>query len=389
MAEFYNIDPSGDVTIILRDADAPFAEAPALFGQPPDKPRTGPKKKKKKIIRKPANPPVIEAGLATVAEDAASVDGSKEPGIDLPLPEPPVIRLRVSSRHLIVASCYFRTALSGRWKETASTAEDGSLCIEAHGWDPQALKILMLVIHGCNRQVPRLLSLELLAKIAVLVDYYKCAEAVEVFAELWLRALKGTGQAPITEVVNRDLVLWLFVSWIFGDDDVFTAVARTALWQTQEPLPTLGLPIPDTVIATIDRKRLELIDGIITGLHELLATFRDGPESCSFECSSMLLGALTKEMRAKGLDPKPGPLPSSSSVVATIDVVRSIHSPQWISVGEYVWNTDEIGLIPHSCCLQTLIQSKVLDGLDERMGGLTLDEFGGRRSLWHPRVLWG
>lgn len=370
-------------------------------------------------IERPPNPPLIEAASVIVAEDAAtgaesvadarpvaSADDSMELVPDQPPPEPPVIRLRVSSRHLTVASCYFRTALSGRWKETASTAADGSLCVEAHGWDPQALKILMLIIHGCNRQVPRLLSLELLAKIAVLVDYYKCAEAVEVFAELWLRALRGTGQLPLAEVVNRDLVLWLLVSWIFGDDDVFTAVTRTALRQTQEPLPTLGLPIPDVVIgesaarsrsirsltgptATIDRKRLEFIDGIITGLHELLVTFRDGPESCSFECSSMLLGVLTKEMRAKGLDPKPESPPSSSSVVATIDVARSIRSPQWAPVAEYVWNTYQTGLTAHSCNLQTLIQSKVLDSLDVRMGGLTLDEFGGRRSLWHPRVLWG
>lgn len=48
MDGFYNIDPGGDVTIILRDADAPFAEAPALFGQQPDKPRTGKKKKGKR-----------------------------------------------------------------------------------------------------------------------------------------------------------------------------------------------------------------------------------------------------------------------------------------------------------------------------------------------------
>ncbi|CAJ2508725.1 Uu.00g137510.m01.CDS01 [Anthostomella pinea] len=49
---------------------------------------------------------------------------------------------------------------------------DHFICAE--DWDANALSILMYVIHGRHRGVPRSASLELLTKIAVLVDYYKC-----------------------------------------------------------------------------------------------------------------------------------------------------------------------------------------------------------------------
>lgn len=85
----------------------------------------------------------------------------------------------------------------------------------------------MHIIHGHNRQVSRLVGLELLAKIAALVDYYACYEAVEVFAELWLLGLKSHSELP--SQVGRDLVLWLFISWLFADADIFTSVTSTAL----------------------------------------------------------------------------------------------------------------------------------------------------------------
>jgi hypothetical protein len=162
------------------------------------------------------------------------------------LPEASGMQLRVSSRHLNLASPYFKVALNGPWKEATSVSADGCRHIFADDWDPQAFLILMHIIHGRNRQVPRHISLELLAKIAALVDYYECYEAVEVFAKLWLQGLKSQSQLP--SQVGRDLVLWLFISWVFGDADIFRSITSTALQQSQGSLPTLGLPIPEGII---------------------------------------------------------------------------------------------------------------------------------------------
>jgi hypothetical protein len=41
-------------------------------------------------------------------------------------------------------------------------------------WDAEAVQILMDIIHGRTRSVLKAPSLEMLAKIAVLVGYYEC-----------------------------------------------------------------------------------------------------------------------------------------------------------------------------------------------------------------------
>ena len=156
------------------------------------------------------------------------------------------MQLRVSSRHLILASPYFKGALNGPFKEATSVSADGYRHIFADDWDPEAFLILIHIIHGRNRQVPRLVSLELLAKIAALVDYYGCHEAVEVFAELWLLRLKSQSELP--SQVGRDLVLWLFISWVFVDADIFKSVTSTVLQNSQGPLATWGLPIPQRIV---------------------------------------------------------------------------------------------------------------------------------------------
>ena len=189
--------------------------------------------------------PAITAGGDTEAEPAVNVQGDDfgEQTKDRGTSEPSEIRLRVSSKHLILASSYFKAALNGPWTESVSISADGSRCISANDWDPEAFLILMHIIHGRNRHVPRVVSLELLAKIAVLVDYYNCMEAVEVFAEIWLPGLRS----QLLAQDGRELILWLCVSWVFGYAEVFTAMTSIALRQCQEPLPTLGLPILQVV----------------------------------------------------------------------------------------------------------------------------------------------
>lgn len=80
----------------------------------------------------------------------------------------------------------------------------GCLRIKEKDWDAGALQILMDVIHGRTREVPKVISLETLAKIAILVDYYECLEVVvEMFSSKWMESLKST----IPEIFSRDVML--------------------------------------------------------------------------------------------------------------------------------------------------------------------------------------
>jgi len=127
------------------------------------------------------------------------------------------------------------------------------------------------------------------------------------------------------------------------------------------------------LLEAIDRRRQQVVDKILTVLHKLLATFRDGLSICSFECDSIQLGALIKEMRAKRLDPKPEWPLLGHGISATMDAARSIRSPKWVCPRRN-------SLFTRPCDLGSLIRSN-MDGLEELMGGLALDEFHGRRTL--------
>lgn len=172
---------------------------------------------------------------------------AEEPNVEAPTEETKVmhtlIHYHVSSSQLKLSSREFDKMLSARnWREGTPDTDDGLLHIFAEDWDEDALLILLNVIHLRNRKVPRSISLETLAKIALLVDYYDCLEAVELPAEIWIRGLKNS--TPIPSKHCRDLMLWMCIAWALKLPEEFAQTTAIAIKQSQqEELSTLGLPI--------------------------------------------------------------------------------------------------------------------------------------------------
>lgn len=161
--------------------------------------------------------------------------------------EEPEIKFLVSSRHLILASGYFKAKFTGPWKEASVDPTDGLYHLEASDWDPDALLILMQVIHGRTRLVPRQVNLDMLARITVVVDYYDCHEVIEVFSSIWIDDLnKG-----LPTEYGRSLILWLLISLVFHKDEIFSTITKTTILKSTTPVPTLGLPISSTVIGEL------------------------------------------------------------------------------------------------------------------------------------------
>jgi hypothetical protein len=116
--------------------------------------------------------------------------------------------IQVSAKHLTLASSVFKKILTGGWKESATYLQEGPVEITTEGRDIEALLTLLRVIHCQNHIVHRKLVLEMLAKVAVLGDFFKCKEAVGFFADIWIEALDG--KPPTTYC--RDLIIWLWIS---------------------------------------------------------------------------------------------------------------------------------------------------------------------------------
>lgn len=146
----------------------------------------------------------------------------------------------------MLASPSLRKMYSGDWKETTLRDEDGLLSWDVGDlFDPNAFIIVMNVVHGLNRKVPRAVDLELLAKIAVIVDYLKCHESMDVFSAIWIEGLRSS----IPGTYSRELILWIMVSSIFRDQKAFGTASRTAILNARDEVPSIGLPIHQKIIS--------------------------------------------------------------------------------------------------------------------------------------------
>lgn len=85
----------------------------------------------------------------------------------------------------------------------------------------------------------------MLAKIAVIIDYYKLYEVLEIVAPLWFKALK----AALSNSPGRDITLWILVSWVFRDASILKQITRVAiLWSKKDITILHELPIPLAII---------------------------------------------------------------------------------------------------------------------------------------------
>lgn len=321
-------------------------------------------------------------------EVAPSLTTHKEP-VE---PEEESIHYHVSSRHLMLASPVFKRALNkDGFAESVRNEIDGFFHIQASDWDPEAFLIVLRILHGRNKQVPRKVSLDMLAKIAILEDYYTFGESLDVFTEIWVQELI---KVSIPTVYCRDLVLWIWVAWLFDKDQQFKEATTTAIKQSTESLRTLGLPIPAIlsgmfvscsheirghlhIADEIDNTRYQAIDFVVESLHERLERYRSIDYVCpygdnySFECGSFLLGNMMKELTRLNLyQPRPEvPFPSLS-FKDLCNRVRGIRPACWAPEGHYH---------SHSCTLDAAMETLIED-VSTAVGGLNLGDLKKRRD---------
>lgn len=153
--------------------------------------------------------------------------------------------IQVSAKHLIFASTTFRKILTGGWKESFNYLEKGVVEITVDGWDIEALLIFLRVIHCQHRNVPRYLDLEMLAKIAVLEDYYGCEEALSIWTDIWI----NNHPKNIPTTYSKKSILWLWISWFFKLPDHFREATSIIMSQSSHVFNSQGLPIPERILS--------------------------------------------------------------------------------------------------------------------------------------------
>ncbi|KAF3769559.1 hypothetical protein M406DRAFT_221618, partial [Cryphonectria parasitica EP155] len=213
------------------------------------------------------------------------------------------VRIKVSSKHLSLASKHFCNKFRHLHQVQGSLeAEDGRVHITLAGYDPAAVIIVMDIIHGRGRKVPRAVDLETLAKVAVFVDAFRCAEAVEVYAERWFEKLDD---GPVPTEYGRDLVLRLYAAYIFRKVEAFKKATQVAVLQSDGPIRSLGLQVREGVIREIDARRQQLVNKSLDAVHETTRALTEATgtttPSCHLGCDTLLLGALIRTLNRNQL----------------------------------------------------------------------------------------
>lgn len=146
---------------------------------------------------------------------------------------------RVSSAHLMLVPPVFKAMLDGPFRESSQN-EDGRFEVITSECSAPALLILLDIIHGHHRDVPKTMELGLLTEMAILVDYYECHEIVKMFAENWIASI--VQEDGIERSTHQTNMSRLFISWVFGKEELFNTTVQTLLKVTARPIET-DLPL--------------------------------------------------------------------------------------------------------------------------------------------------
>ncbi|KAK2736672.1 hypothetical protein FQN57_000609 [Myotisia sp. PD_48] len=271
--------------------------------------------------------------------------------------------IHVSSRHLILASPVFRAMLQRKFTESNTLLATGQVNVPLPDDDPDAFLILLNIIHGHLRQVPLDVDLAMLTQLAILVDKYRIHECVVMFSNFWFDRIKST----IPETYTDEIPAWICVSWVFSKPVQFKQATQLALRQGRDAISMSDLPIPLAVVDALNNRREEALKHIVTTLLNHLDDYLEN-EHCSFECDALMVGALTKRLRALHILPSRPEAPFYGLCFDdfTYRFRDGMYFPAAQRTSTYYYNHAK-------CAIKSIDQT--LSMCEEKLGGLEMDTY--------------
>ncbi|EYE90758.1 uncharacterized protein EURHEDRAFT_417062 [Aspergillus ruber CBS 135680] len=191
--------------------------------------------------------------------------------------------------------------LTPRWREGQELDANGSMELDITDTDPNTFLIILNIIHCRMARVPHVVDFDTLTELAVLADYFQCHEALEPYPSIWLRHLKNS----VPSMYCRDLVKWIFISWVFNYDDIFTKVTRIVQLHADHDISLYNLPIPESIYSTINKTRRVALSTILAALKRRREYLENNDQpACCADCDSLYLGTLIKSMKSNDLNPE-------------------------------------------------------------------------------------
>ncbi|PYH31270.1 uncharacterized protein BO87DRAFT_315351 [Aspergillus neoniger CBS 115656] len=237
-----------------------------------------------------------------------------------------VVTFQASAKHLMAASPYFKALLSTGMEESVEFQADGTVLTTAECWDECALLYVLKIIHCKSHELPDKVDLDMLGKVCVVADYYDVSDAVLFAGRPWIAKLNPFGP----DDGYRDAVIWLWISIFFRMPGVFKAASLTLIKEGRAHMPPLGLPIPARIVEEINARRIKAIEGLMGHVYRVQEEYLTGKRGCSFKCSSMLYGALTKNLNTHNLAKSDFKAPFLyHNYTSLVNIIDRFKQPRW------------------------------------------------------------
>ncbi|CEL10864.1 hypothetical protein ASPCAL13972 [Aspergillus calidoustus] len=319
---YYELDPAGDVTLLVVNV-------------PQDLP---PNLNELKLD--------VLAGRWPPANTSDSSQGSEQNPL----------YIRASSKHLALACGYFHRMFGSGFSEGMELQSKGFVELKINHPNGLAFLLLMLIVHCQPRLVSRKLSKQTLTDVAVLVDYYQCHAAVDVFADMWIKAIE---KEKVYELKGGESLKWVMISWVFRYEPKFKEATKEVVGRWKNTINARGLPIPTVVLDMMNTQRTSFLQAFINSLHQLhTQVYRGcllGARSNTNKnelCTYVVLGAYTKAMMDKNVLMPKTQAPFEGIQVSRLikDLRKSMASPRIDDKGTH----DKCGLFARGTAMLRL-----------------------------------
>ncbi|KAF4459374.1 hypothetical protein FALBO_13873 [Fusarium albosuccineum] len=154
-------------------------------------------------------------------------------------------RLKVSVKHLTLASRRAKVMFASNFIEAQPDAEGYRHWKFEPLFDPSAFEIVMYAVHGKTQKLPDTVTLETLTQIAVILDDLETYQALCFAAKRWIKRLGDQGgKGPF----RIDLARYILVSFVFDEPEMFGAMTKRAIFNSNQPFHSFELPIRPKIL---------------------------------------------------------------------------------------------------------------------------------------------
>ncbi|KAK3669164.1 hypothetical protein LTR78_010956 [Recurvomyces mirabilis] len=186
-----------------------------------------------------------------------------------------------------------------------------------------AIKILLNIVHGRTRRVPRQVDMPVLKQVVGLIDKYEFHEAAEVFTDMWFDFLQPT----ILKCQRQNLTSGILICSVLRRPSEYVSLTRRAIWETDCEFgdDDDGL-VPYWIIQDIKSRRQAVLGEVVDTLSKLLGRYNGTQRVCHQDpnCDPLALGKLITGLTKIGLHPIPESSTIKSSIKALFSSIRSI-----------------------------------------------------------------